>query len=83
MKYKSFSNIIVSIFLLLCLVLSLCGCAHFRYDFEDLEQGNIRLIEFYNLSEAEYRNSQAVLEAEPYAVAKRRGFVRFGKYGGV
>ena len=68
MKYKSFSNIIVSIFLLLCLVLSLCGCAHFHYDFEDLEQGNIRLIEFYNLSEAEYRNSQAVLEAEPYYI---------------
>ena len=68
MKYKSFSNIIVSLFLLLCLVLSLFGCAHFRYYFEDLEQGNIRLIEFYKLSEEEYRNSQAVLEAEPYYI---------------
>lgn len=77
MKGKTFSNFVVTVFVLLCLALSLCGCARFRYDFKDLEQGNIRLIEFYNLSGAEYRNSQAVLEAEPYYIMPAEDKERF------
>lgn len=77
MKYKTFRNVIVTVFLLLCLTLSLCGCAYFRYDFKDLEQGNIQFIEFYNLSEAEYRDSQAVLETEPYYILPAEDKERF------
>lgn len=77
MKGKTFSNVVVTVFVLLCLALSLCGCARFRYDFKDLEQGNIRLIEFYNLSGAEYRNSQAVLETEPYYILPAKDKERF------
>lgn len=77
MKCKTFSNFVVTVFVLLCLTLSLCGCARFRYDFKDLEQGNIRLIEFYNLSGAEYRNSQAVLETEPYYILPAKDKERF------
>lgn len=75
MKYKKFGNAIVTV--LLCLALSLCGCARFRYDFKDLEQGNIRRIEFYNLSGAEYRNSQAILETEPYYILPEEDKERF------
>ncbi len=77
MKYKTFSTVIVTIFLLLCLAMSLCGCARFCYDFKDLEQGNILSIEFFNLSEAEYRDSQAVLDTEPYYIMPAEDKKRF------
>ena len=77
MKYKTFRNVIVTIFLLLGLTLSLCGCTYYRYDFKDLAQGNIRLIEFYNLSGAEYRDSQAILETEPYYIMPEEDKERF------
>ena len=76
MKYKTI-NVIVTIFLMICLALSFSGCAHLRYDFKDLERGNIQLIEFYNLSEAEYRDSQAVLNTEPYYIMPAEDKERF------
>ena len=77
MKYRLFNKVLLTIFLLLCLALALCGCARSRYDFKDLEQGNIRRIEFYNLSGASDRNSQAVLETEPYYIMPAEENERF------
>ncbi len=63
--FKDIKGVVV-ILLLLATSLALCSCMYLNYDFKDIPEENIELIQFYDISGAEWRDSDAVKAEEPF-----------------